>query len=149
MNAESMNANMATEPTATPAEQTGGQKTFTQEDVNRIVQERLAKDREKTSKELGEKEQELAQREFRLNSRQKLIDRGYPETLLDALNCSSEEAFEKALETIDGLMKERLSAKEDDEKQKQLEQHRARFTQPINQSPYGRGADPIRKAMNL
>ncbi|MEY8323431.1 hypothetical protein AALB47_05860 [Lachnospiraceae bacterium 54-11] len=61
------------------------------------MQERLAKDREKASKELGEREQELAQREFRLNSRQKLIDKGYPETLLDALNCNSEEAFDKAL----------------------------------------------------
>ena len=99
MNTENMG--MATEPTATPAEPAGGRKTLTQDVVNRIVQERLAKDREKASKELSEKEQELAQREFRLNSRQKLIGRGYPETLLDALNCSSEEAFNKALETID------------------------------------------------
>ena len=115
------------------------------------MQDRLAKDREKASRELGEKEQELAQREFRLNSRQKLIDKGYPETLLDALNCSSEEAFNKALETIDGLMKERLAVKEDDEKQRQLEAQRAKpFTMPLNQSSYSRtGTDPIRKAMNL
>ena len=122
-----------------------GERTFSQDDVNRIVQDRLAKDREKASRELGEKE-----REFRLNSRQKLIDKGYPETLLDALNCSSEEAFDKALETIDGLMKERLAVKEDDEKQRQLEAQRAKpFTMPLNQSSYRTGADPIRKAMNL
>lgn len=141
--------NMTAEQTATPAEQTGGQKTFTQEDVNRIVQDRLAKDREKASKELGEREQELAQREFRLNSRQKLIDKGYPETLLDALDCSSEEAFDKALGIIDGLMGERLAAKKDDEKQAQLEAQRAKpFTGPLK--PFrAANVDPIRKAMNL
>ena len=110
---------------------------------------RIAKDREKASKELGEREQELAQREFRLNSRQKLIEKGYPETLLDALNCSSEEAFDKALGIIDGLMEERLKSKKDDEKQAQLEAGRAKpFTGPLNQLRRG-GTDPIRKAMNL
>lgn len=149
MYTENMNQNTAAEPTATPAEQTGGQKTFTQEDVNRIVQDRLAKDREKASKELGEREQELAKREFRLNSRQKLAERGYPESLLDALDCSSEEAFDKALGIIDGLMEERLASKKDAEKQAQLEAGRAKpFTGPLK-SFQGTAADPIRKAMNL
>lgn len=70
MNTENMN-----QETTTPADQTGGQKTFTQDDVNRIVGERLARDREKASEEVSKKEQELADREFRLNSRQKLRDR--------------------------------------------------------------------------
>ena len=104
MNTENMNQNQNTDQMPV---QGAGEKTFTQEDVNRIVQDRLAKDREKASKELGEKEQELARREFRLNSRQKLIDRGYPENILEALNCNSEEAFNKALDIIDGLIKER------------------------------------------
>ena len=116
MNTNNMNQNID------PAGNQGaGEKTFTQDDVNRIMSDRLAKDREKASKELGEREQELAKREFRLNSRQKLIDRGYPEDILDALNCSSEEAFDKALGIIDGLIEERLASKKDDEKQAQLE----------------------------
>ena len=90
------NTNMEQNANATPAEITGGQKTFSQEDVNRIVQERLAKDRAKASEDISKKEKELADREFRLNSRQKLIDRGYPESILDALNCSSEDAFNKS-----------------------------------------------------
>jgi len=143
------NTNQNADQIATPADQTGGQKTFNQDQVNAIVQKRLAEDREKASRELGEKEQELAQREFRLNSRQKLIDKGYPETLLDALNCSSEEAFDKALGIIDGLMEERLASKKDDEKQAQLEAQRARpFTGPLK--PFrAANTDPIRKAMNL
>jgi len=141
MNTENMNQNQNADPSAN---QGAGEKTFTQDDVNRIVQERLAKDREKASKELGEREQELAQREFRLDSRQKLIDRGYPESIMDALNCSSEEAFNKALDIIDGLIKERTP----DPKQAELEKNRARFTQPLNPSR-DRGKDLIRKAMNL
>lgn len=145
MNTENINQN--TDPAGN---QGAGEKTFTQDDVNRIVSERLAKDREKASKELGEREQELAQREFRLNSRQKLMDKGYPESLLDALNCSSEEAFDKALDIIDGLMEERLASKKDKENQEQLEAERAKpFTGPLNQSSYRTGVDPIRKAMNL
>lgn len=149
MNTESMNGNVTTDSTATQTEQTGGQKTFSQTQVNAIVQERLARDREKQSEELEKREQELAQREFRLNSRQKLIDKGYPESLLDALNCNSEKEFDKALEIIDGLMKERFAVKEDNEKQKQLEAQRAKpFTGPLK--PFrAANIDPIRKAMNL
>ena len=142
---ENNNMNVETN-TATPAETKGEQKTFTQDDVNRIVQDRLAKDRAKASEELGKREQELNEREFRLNSRQKLIDRGYPESIMDALNCSSEEAFNKALDIIDSLIKERTPDKE----QELLEQRRARFTGPMNNSSFsGKREDPIKKAMNL
>lgn len=133
-----------TEATAETTPANGGQKTFTQDDVNRIVQDRLAKDRAKASEEMSKREQELAKREFRLNSRQKLIDRGYPESIMEALNCSSEDAFDKALDIIDGLMKERTPSKE----QAALEAKRARFTVPMK--PSGRaGVDLIRQAMNL
>ncbi len=137
--------NTSTQGTQAPTDGGQTERTFTQDDVNRIVQDRLAKDREKAAKELSEREQELTQREFRLNSRQKLIDRGYPESIMDALNCSSEEAFNKALDVIDGLIKERTP----DPKQVELEQNRARFTQPLNPSFRMSGTDPIRKAMNL
>lgn len=133
-----------------PATQGTGEKTFSQEDVNRIVSERLAKDREKASKELGEREQELLQREFRLNSRQKLIDRGYPEDILDALNCSSEEAFDKALDIIDGLIKERTPSeaeKAEMEARMKAAASAPKFTD--KSEPRRSLVDPIRKAMNL
>lgn len=144
MNTENLNQNI--DPAAG---QGAGERTFTQDDVNRIVQDRLAKDRVKSSEELSKKEQELLQREFRLNSRQKLLDRGYPESIMEALNCSSEEALDKALDSIDGLIKERLSEKEADKRQQQLEAGRAKpFTGPLNQFRRT-GEDPIRKAMRL
>ncbi len=51
MNTENMNQSQNTDPAVN---QGAGEKTFTQDDVNRIVQDRLAKDREKESKELNE-----------------------------------------------------------------------------------------------
>ena len=143
------NNNMNTETnTATQANNNGEQeKTFTQEQVNAIVSDRLARDRQKQTEEMSKKEKELADREFRLNSRQKLIDRGYPESIMDALNCSSEEAFNKALDIIDSLIKERTPSAE----QAELEKNRARFfTAPMNNASFGgMREDPIKKAMNL
>lgn len=141
MNTENMN-----QETTTPADQTGGQKTFTQDDVNRIVGERLARDREKASEEVSKKEQELADREFHLNSRQKLMDRGYPESIMEALNCSSEEAFNKALDALDSLMKERGA----DAESIQARQNAAHFG-PVTAPRSGgnSGRDLIREAMRL
>lgn len=147
MNTE--NTNMEQNANATPAEATGGQKTFSQEDVNRIVQERLAKDRAKASEDISKKEKELADREFRLNSRQKLIDRGYPESILDALNCSSEEAFNKSLDALDNLLKERGSTAKD-KKIRDNTASFAKFTAPVSpRSGWKQDIDPFRKAMGL
>ena len=138
------NVNVDQNGTATPAEATGGERTFTQDDVNRIVQDRLAKDRTKTSEEISKREQELAAREFRLNSRQKLIDRGYPESIMEALNCSSEEAFDKALDAIDSLLKERGATPEHMEARRKA----ATFTAPMGRNSQS-GSDRIREAMKL
>ena len=147
MNTENMNQNQNIDQM--PA-QGAGEKTFTQDDVNRIVQDRLAKDRAKSSEEITKREQELLQREFRLNSRQKLIDRGYPENILDALNCSSEEAFNKALDIIDGLIKERTpseSEKLEMEARRKAAAMAPKFTD--KSEPRRAGTDLIRQAMNL
>lgn len=122
----------------------GGEKSFTQDDVNRIVSERLARDRAKSLEEVSKKEKELMQREFRLNSRQKLIDRGYPESLFDALNSSSEEAFGKAIDIIDNLIRERTASNNG---QTGLSGFRAVGAPGNNR--FDSGEDPIRKAMGL
>ena len=55
MNTENMNQNI--DPAST---QGAGEKTFTQDDVNRIVQDRLAKDRAKSSEEITKREQVIS-----------------------------------------------------------------------------------------
>ena len=143
-----MNLEKSIEKTeVTLEEKHGEEKTFSQDDVNRIVQDRLAKDRAKASEELSRKEQELNKREFRLNSRQKLIDRGYPESIMDALNCSSTEAFEKALDIIDNLIKDRAGTPSAE--QQQLELKRAQFAPVSKRRVFFDNDDPLRKAMGL
>lgn len=87
------------------AEQGTGDKTFTQEDVNRIVGERLAKEKAKTNNdtEISKREQELEQRELRLTAKEVLIEKELPVQLLDALNCTDKKTMEKSIATIETI----------------------------------------------
>lgn len=66
-----------------------GAKTFSQDDVNRIVGERLAKEKAKGEAAIAEREQQLAQRELLLTAKEKLTENGLPVELVDALNVSA------------------------------------------------------------
>lgn len=77
------------------------ERTFSQDDVNRIIQERLAKEKAKSDAAIAQREQELAHREFMLTAKEKLAGKKLSPALLDALNVSSPEAFEKSLEIIE------------------------------------------------
>lgn len=89
---------------ATPAME---EKTFTQDDVNRIVQDRLSKERTKGEAEILQREHDLARREFVLSARETLTAKGLSHTLLDALNTTSPEAFESSVAAVEELIKER------------------------------------------
>lgn len=80
-------------------------KTFSQSDINRIVQERLAKEKSKTDAVLVERERELAQRELVLSTREKLSSKGLPVELLDALNLSTAESAERSLSILETYIK--------------------------------------------
>jgi vacuolar-type H+-ATPase subunit I/STV1 len=96
--------------TATPAAEDA--KTFTQEDVNRIIQERLSKERSKGDAAFAQREQELAKRELMLTAREKLGSMGLSLELIDALNISSAEALDKSLAIIEKVLKGQTSARE-------------------------------------
>ena len=81
-----------------------GETTFTQEQVNKIVSDRLAREKVKSEAALAEREQQLAQRELLLTAKEKLTDAGLPVELLNALNVSSPEAIEKAITTLKGVI---------------------------------------------
>lgn len=83
----------------TPA--TEEQKTFTQEDVNRIVSERLAKEKTKLDTALAEREKTLTQRELALTAKERLRASGLPGSLIDALNMSDSDALEKSLKIVE------------------------------------------------
>lgn len=87
-------------------------RTFTQEDVNRIVSERLAKEKAKyeanskadsQAKEeaLSTREKELQVRELKATAREKLFDKQLPKELLDVINYSSEEEMNKSIDILE------------------------------------------------
>lgn len=78
-----------------------GEKTFTQEDVNRIVQERLAKAKSSSEADFTRREQELVQRELHMTAKEVLAEKGLPVQLIDALNCSDKETMEKSISVIE------------------------------------------------
>ena len=76
------------------------ERTFTQDDVNRIVQGRVAKLNDKINEELDKRAAELDMRERKMDAVQKLRENDLPDYLVDALNMESDEAFEKSMEAI-------------------------------------------------
>lgn len=80
--------------------QTITERTFTQDDVNRIVQERLAKEKGKGNEELDKRAAELDKRERRMNAQEELRKNGLPDYLVDALNMETDEAFQQSMEAI-------------------------------------------------
>lgn len=93
--------------TSAEGTQTGTEvKTFTQDDVNRIVQERLAKERGKGNEELEKRVAELDLRERKLNAVEALRKNGLPDYLVEALNISTDEAFKTSMDAIVKLKEE-------------------------------------------
>lgn len=79
-------------------EQTG--KTFTQEEVNRIVSDRLARDRERRTAELDEREKAVKARELAVIAVEKLTAAGLPKEMAGVLKYDDEKTLEEAIEKI-------------------------------------------------
>lgn len=75
-----------------------GGRAFTQEDVNRIVSERLAREREKPVDD--EREKNLKARESRMDCRDYLDSKKYPAKLLDLLDSSDVEKFKSTADAM-------------------------------------------------
>lgn len=93
--------NMEKQVTNTAAQeglQDNAEKTFTQEDVNRIVQERLS--RVKTAQEPSAKEQELQQREAALYAREQIIEHNLPNELFEEFKGMNKETIDKCIKIV-------------------------------------------------
>ena len=87
---------------ATRAETSGQDqgRTFTQDEVNAIVRDRLAREREKANPQTDEREQEISAREKAVSDRENLLackeyisQHKYPESLLKLYNTENIENF--------------------------------------------------------
>lgn len=83
--------------TATEQQQ---ERTFTQEQVNAIIGERLAKQKQQLEAELVEREQQLTKREMGIRAKELLEENDLPKNLADVLRYDTEEELVKAIETI-------------------------------------------------
>lgn len=101
---ENNNQNNQQQPTTPTPEASGGQggeRTFTQEEVNRIVADRLARERAKSEPSpADEREQALKAREAKLDCREYLDAQGYPAALLDVLDSSDTARFKASVEKL-------------------------------------------------
>ena len=108
---ENTETNQVNQEQAAPQANEQPGKLFSQEDVNRILAERLKREREKFIRaantrvqqkeaDLIEREKNLTARESRLNCREYVKGKGYPEELLTALDTSDFEDFKKKADGI-------------------------------------------------
>lgn len=75
-----------------------GERTFTQEDVNRIVQERLA--RAKISNEPDERELALQARENALYVSEKIVENGLPKEIAEEFKGMDKATIDKCIKII-------------------------------------------------
>lgn len=95
------------QPETTQPEGNGAElgKTFTQEDVNRIVSERLARERDKYVIEhpkdpMEEREKNLQARESRIDCHDYVNEKGYNKAILDILDTSNVERFKQQIDKL-------------------------------------------------
>lgn len=105
------NQNTNQQPTTQPADNgdQGGGKMFTQEEVNNIVRDRLARERFKNSPQEPTEEEKrmnyITARENKLACREYVMEQGLPAQLLDVLDTSNHEEFKTKAEIVSGLLK--------------------------------------------
>lgn len=82
------------------------EKLFTQEEVNKIVRERLARAKNlPDTSEHDRREQALNERELRLDAREKLADAEIPKELLPLVKCGNKEEMEESIKLISTYFK--------------------------------------------
>lgn len=93
----------------------GTGKTFTQDEVNKIVENRLKRERQKITEVMNqadpreaalmEKERMLNEKELRIEALDILREKNMPEDLLDILNYTDKEARDQSIERIEKAFK--------------------------------------------
>lgn len=97
------NANQNTNQTMNNNPEPTGVRTFTQDEVNRIVSNRLAEDRAKRTAELDEREKAVKARELAVIAAEKLATAGLPKELTAVLKYDDEDSLEAAINQLSTL----------------------------------------------
>ena len=110
-------------------------KTFTQEEVNTIVQERLAKEKAKYEKQIADLQVDIGRREKKLNAVDLLKQKGLPEELVDLVNLNDEDSMNNSIALLDKTYKQQHGTDK-----------KPGYDPAGGKTPY---VDPIRSAMGL
>lgn len=125
------------------------EKTFTTEEVNEIVQRRLAREREKLSKafqegtkesDLEERERRILKRELRADVLETLAENRMPAGLADLVNYDSKEDCEKSLKVVSTVFNQAVN---------EAVRGKARQSTPIESATRYMKGDPLAKAFNI
>lgn len=119
-NAEAVETNASAKgPDADPEQEAG--KTFTQEEVNKIVENRLNRERRKLSSaligedpreaELAEREKAVLKKELQAEARAWIANKGLPPESLDLLDYLDKESCNKSLEKLEAVINEAVQAR--------------------------------------
>lgn len=77
---------------------------FTQEEVSRIVQDRLAREKGKRSEGETQREAELAKREAKISCMEYVYSMGYSKDIIDLLDVSDVEAFKEKADKLNAML---------------------------------------------
>lgn len=112
-------------------------RTFTQEEVNEIVEKRLNRERKKFTsiinaddpreRDLAERERTLLEKELRLDAEREFKTRGLPEEAMELLNYTDKESCDKSIKLLESIL-------------------RTQYTKTAEK--FLRGGRPIKKASN-
>lgn len=85
-------------------------RTFSQEDVNNIVQKRLAEEKAKYEKQLQDMQAEVTRRENRLSAAGKLQAKGLPSELIDLVKLDDEKSMDDSIALLEKTHKQTQSS---------------------------------------
>ncbi|MFV0343445.1 MAG: DUF4355 domain-containing protein [Anaerocolumna sp.] len=97
-----MDNEQITNPTEGQQQET---KTFTQDDVNKIVGERLAKEKTKLEQTISQREKDLNKRELNFKAKELLMEKGLPLEILEALNYGDEDTLNNSISILEKQFK--------------------------------------------
>lgn len=86
-------------------------RTFSQDDVNRIVGERLERERKKLEKEYSERESALNQRELAMNVKDYLSSKGLPYEWATAIPHTTLDEFKERLSAVERAQAKTIQSK--------------------------------------
>lgn len=126
------------------ATESASERLFSQGDVDRIVQRRLADERARSQAQLQQKDQEIALTRRRYEAQHALSRRGMPEDWLDLIGYEDAQTFEHTLDQISALIEQRAQQLS----HTQIEQ-RLRTGAGVPIAGKGSAAADVRAAMGL